>query len=123
MQIETKLIVVKIIHTLVWLFFNFVIFYMLYAVFVNRLDARLWMGYGLVILEGITLVIFKCSCPITNIARKYSISSKDNFDIYLPNWLAKYTVLIYTSLLAVVTIITIYRLINRQTIIALFVNQ
>jgi hypothetical protein len=107
----TKLVVVKIIHTLVWIFFNIVIFYMLYAVIENKLDALLWMGYGLVALEVITLVIFKCSCPITTIARRYSISSKDNFDIYLPNWLAKYTVPIYSSILAVVTIITIYHLI------------
>jgi hypothetical protein len=112
MHNHTKLIIVKIIHTLVWIFFNFVIFYMLYAVFTNKLDAWLWIGYGLVTLEGVTLLIFKCSCPITNVARKYSISSKDNFDIYLPNWLAKNTVLIYSSVLAVVTIITIYQLIR-----------
>jgi hypothetical protein len=109
---ETKLIVVKIIHTLVWIFFNVVIFYMLYAVIINKLDAWLWIGYGLIALEGVTLIIFKCSCPITNIARKYSISSKDNFDIYLPNWLAKNTVFIYTSILAIVTILTIYQLIK-----------
>jgi len=112
MRNETKLAVVKIIHTLVWIFFNTVIFYMLYAVLVGKLDVWLWTGYGLVALEGITLVIFKCSCPITNIARKYSISSKDNFDIFLPNWLAKHTVPIDTSILGLVTIITIYHLIK-----------
>jgi hypothetical protein len=112
MNNETKLIVVKIVHTLIWIFFNIVIFYMLYAVLINKLDVWLWIGYGLVTLEGVTLVIFKCSCPITNIARKYSISSKDNFDIYLPNWLAKHTVPIYTSILLVVTLITIYHLIR-----------
>jgi hypothetical protein len=110
MHNETKLIVVKVIHTMVWIFFNIVIFYMLYAVIVNKLNAWLWIGYGLVALEGLTLVVFKCSCPITNIARRYSISSKDNFDIYLPNWLAKHTVVICVSILVVVTIITIYRL-------------
>jgi hypothetical protein len=97
---------------MVWMFFNTVIFYMLYAVIINKLDARLLIGYGLVGLEGLTLVIFKCSCPITNLARKYSISSKDNFDIYLPNWLAKHTVLISVSILTVVTIINVYQLIK-----------
>jgi hypothetical protein len=97
---------------MVWMFFNTVIFCMLYAVIINKLDARLWIGYGLVGLEGLTLVIFKCSCPITNLARKYSISSKDNFDIYLPNWLAKHTVLISVSILTAVTIINVYQLIR-----------
>ena len=107
-----KLIIIKIIHTLVWIFFNIIIFYMLYAVIINKLGTWLWIGYGLIALEGVTLIIFKCACPITIIARRYSISSKDNFDIYLPNWLAKNTVLIYTSMLAVVTIIAVFQLVK-----------
>ena len=107
---ETKLIIIKTVHTLIWLFFNFVIFYMLYAVIVNKLDAWLWIGYALVILEGLTLLIFKFFCPLTIMARKYSDSTSDNFDIYLPNWLARYTKLIYTSIMVIIFIITIYRL-------------
>ena len=109
---EAKLIFIKTIHTLVWLFFNVVIFYMLYAVIENKLDKWLWIGYGLFLLEGIILLYFKFFCPLTIIARKYSNSTKDNFDIYLPNWLAKYNKLIYTSILGVIIIITIYRLLN-----------
>ena len=53
---ETKLTLIKIIHTLIWLFFNFVIFYMFYAAVVNKLDVWLWIGCGLIFLEGITLL-------------------------------------------------------------------
>jgi len=112
MQNETKLTVIKIIHTVIWIFFNVVIFYMLYAVLVNKLDIWLWIGYGLFLLEGITLLIFKLFCPLTVMARKYSNSTKDNFDIYLPNWLAKYTKLIYTSILGIIILITIYQLLR-----------
>ena len=112
MKIETKLIQVKIIHTLIWLFFNFVIFYMLYAVSTNKLDIWLWVGYGFIILEGLTLLIFKFICPLTLIARKYSNSPKDNFDIYLPNWLARYTKFIYTIIMIIIIIITIYQLLK-----------
>ncbi len=112
MSAETKLIIIKIIHTLIWLFFNFVIFYMLYAVSVGKIDASLWIGYGLFILEGITLLIFKLSCPLTIMARKYSNSAKDNFDIYLPNWLAKYTKLIYTTILMFIIVLTLYQLLK-----------
>jgi hypothetical protein len=83
---------------------------MLYAVIANKLDGWLWIGYGLIILEGITLLIFKLYCPLTIIARKYSNSSKANFDIYLPNWLAKHNKLIYTSILGVIIILTIYQM-------------
>lgn len=112
MKSETKLTLIKITHTLIWLFFNFVIFYMFYAAVVNKLDVWLWIGYGIIFLEGIILVIFKSFCPVTVLARKYSNSTKDNFDIYLPNWLAKYNKLIYTLILVIVIIITAYQLLK-----------
>ena len=55
MESKTKLTLIKIIHTLIWIFFNFVIFYMLYAAIANKLDRWLWIGYGFVFLEGLTL--------------------------------------------------------------------
>jgi len=109
---KTKLIIIKIIHTLIWVFFNLVIFYMLYAVIADKIDKWLWIGYGLIILEGITLLVFKFFCPLTILARKYSDSTKDNFDIYLPNWLARYTKLIYTGIMGIILLITIYRLLD-----------
>jgi len=112
MRNETKLTLIKIVHTIIWLFFNVVIFYMLYAVLINKLDIWLWIGYGLFILEGIILLIFKFFCPLTVMARKYSGSTKDNFDIYIPNWLARHNKLIYTSILVIIFIITIYQLLK-----------
>ena len=112
MDSNTKLILIKVIHTLIWIFFNFVIFYMLYAAIANKIDVWLWIGYGLIVLEGIALLTFKLQCPLTLMARKYSNSTEDNFAIYLPNWLSKYTMLIYTSILTIIFIITIYQIIN-----------
>lgn len=108
---ENKLLIVKIIHTIIWLFFNVVIFYLLYAVIINKIDIWVWICIGLVLLEGLVLLFFKMFCPLTIIARKYSDSTKDNFDIFLPNWLAKYNKLIYTSIFVVAIVILIYQLI------------
>jgi hypothetical protein len=110
MTAASKLRLIKILHTLVWLFFNTVIFYMLYAVIANKLDYRLWICYGLIALEGLTLLLFKMYCPLTVWARKYSASTKENFDIYLPNWLAKYNKLIYTFIVAGITVVILLRL-------------
>jgi hypothetical protein len=108
---ENKLLIVKIIHTIIWLFFNVVIFYLLYAVIINKIDIWVWICIGLVLLEGLVLLFFKMFCPLTIIARKYSNSTKDNFDIFLPNWFAKYNKLIYTSIFVVAIVILIYQLI------------
>jgi len=112
MKIETKLTLIQSIHTAVWIFFNFVIFYMLYAAIANKLDLWLWIGYGFVFLEGLTLLTFQSHCPLNLLARKFSNSTKDNFDIYLPSWLAKYTKLIYTTIFAIIFIITLYQMLN-----------
>jgi hypothetical protein len=110
MNIESKLILIKIIHTLVWLFFNGVLFYMAYAVAVNKIDKWVWIGVALIVLEGVVLMTFNKMCPITVVARRYSDSTKDNFDIYLPNWLAKYNKLIYTTLFFFIVCGLIYRI-------------
>ncbi|MEO8769638.1 MAG: hypothetical protein ABI402_06125 [Ferruginibacter sp.] len=109
---KLKLIRVKIIHTLIWIFFNLVISYMLYAVVINKIDKWLWIGYIIIFLEITTLLYFKLSCPITIVARRYSISRKPNFDIFLPVWLAKYNRIIYAGILITVIFITVYRLLN-----------
>jgi len=110
MDPNIKLLLIKTIHTIIWLFFNVVIFYLYYAVVSNRIDKWTWICIGLVLMEGLVLILFKRSCPITLVARKYSQSKKDNFDIYLPNWLAKHNKLIYTSLFIAVVLILILRL-------------
>jgi len=107
-----ELRIIKIIHTLIWIFFNVVIFYFLYTVIVDQIDAWSWICLGLISLEGLVLVVFKNVCPITIIARKYSQSTQHNFDIYLPNWLAKYNKLIYSTLVLIAVVILIYRLLG-----------
>ena len=109
MVASSKLIIIKTIHTLIWLFFNAVIFYLYYAAISNRIGKWVWIGIGLIVLEGLVLLVFKRMCPVTLIARKYSGSTKDNFDIFLPNWLAKYNKQIYTALFVIVLVILLYR--------------
>src|SRR5207344_3385366 len=112
MNDQNRLILLKSLHTLVWVFFNVVIFYLLYAVIVNKIDRWVWICLGLILLEGLILLIFKSFCPITVVARKYSDSDKANFDIYLPNWLAKYNKQIYTAFVLIAVLILIYRLLG-----------
>ncbi len=96
-----KLVFIKIIHTSIWVIMNLVVFYLLYAVINNMIDKWILVGIGIIGLEWLVLLIFRGDCPFTLEARKYSNSTKDNFDIYLPNWLAKYNKLIYIILFAI----------------------
>jgi hypothetical protein len=106
-----KLFLVKLLHTLIWIFFNVVIFYLLYAVIVNRIDEWVWICLGAILVEGLVLLLFKTVCPVTLVARKYSDSKAENFDIFLPLWLAKYNKEIYTAIVFIALIILVYRMV------------
>jgi len=106
----TRLTVIKTLHTMIWVFYNVVIFYLLYAVLTNKINKWVWISIGLVLLEAIVLLVFKMKCPLTVVARKYSDSTKDNFDIYIPNWLARNNKLIYTSLFIIAVLVLVYQL-------------
>jgi len=109
MNAANRLLLIKWVHTLIWLFFVVVIFYILYSGIFNDVSIYTWVGIGLIVGEGIVLLVFKMFCPLTVMARKYSDSQKHNFDIFLPNWLAKYNKLIFTTLYVIGLIIVLIR--------------
>lgn len=108
----TKLILIKLVHTLIWLGFNAIIGYFLYAVVSNQIGVLVWIAIGLIVLEAAVLLAFGNQCPLTVMARRYSNSAKANFDIYLPEWLAKYNKQIYTAIFLLGIAILVYRLAN-----------
>lgn len=107
------LTLIKVLHTLIWAFFVVVIGYVLYSGIAGRITTYTWIGIGLVVLEGAVLWRFNGACPLTRWARKYSDSKKDNFDIYLPNILARYNQHIFTTLFFVGVVLVCYRVLVR----------
>ena len=110
MKDNTKLVLVKLLHTVIWIFFNVVIFYLLYAVIINKIDIWVWVCLAFIGLEVFILLIFRSVCPVTLIAERYSDSDRANFDIYLPHWLAKYNKRIYSVIVLIALVILVYRL-------------
>jgi len=45
---------------------------------------------GLVWIECLVLVFNRGRCPLTDVAGRYTEVRGANFDIYLPEWLARY---------------------------------
>lgn len=111
MTTEQKLTKIKFIHTGIWVFYNIVIGYLLYAVISGKIDRWMWICLGMIFMEALILVVFNKTCPITILARKYSNSSKDNFDIFLPEWLARNNKIIYSIIVGVSLLILMVRLI------------
>ena len=102
MSSAQKLILVKVGHTAIWCFFNVVIGYMLYAVIVDRIDHWVWLCLGLVAVEVMVLVLFKMFCPLTLLARRYTEDTRPNFDIYLPEFIARHNKTIYGAIVVLI---------------------
>ncbi|KAB3538538.1 hypothetical protein F8154_01800 [Alkaliphilus pronyensis] len=105
-----KLFCIKLIHTVIWIFYVFIIGYILYAGINNKIDIFLFIAIGLVVLEGIVLLAFKWKCPLTVLGYKYTDNREIGFDIFLPKWVAKNNKVIFTAIFVVGLLITLYRL-------------
>lgn len=111
MDARGKFVAIKSLHTAIWVGYNIVIGYLLYAVIADRIDRWFWIGLGLVGLEVLVLLAFRLYCPLTLVARRYSDSTAPNFDIYLPQGIAKYNKEIYGVVMVLVLIGLVVRLV------------
>ena len=112
MTVHSALLLVKLLHTIIWIFFVSVIGYVLYAGASDTIDVWAWTAIGLVLLEGMVLALNKGKCPLTPLAARYTEDRRDNFDIFLPLWIARYNKHIFTPLFAVGVILVVYRSIS-----------
>ena len=82
-------VAIKLLHTVVWLFFASCIVAIPVAGWQHkfRLAAVLC---GLVLIECLVLAANHFRCPLSDLAARFTPELAPNFDIYLPNWLARY---------------------------------
>jgi hypothetical protein len=97
MDDRTALTAVKLLHTIVWAFFVACIVAAPFATALGHLSAALLL-VGLVTLEAAVLLLNRWACPLTGVAARYTKDRAENFDIFLPRWLAKYNKQIFTPL-------------------------
>ena len=86
---DCRLTMIKLLHTTVWAAFAGCI--VAIPVFTLHERFRLAAMFALIVLgEVIVLAINRWRCPLTPIAARYTDDRRANFDIYLPEWLARY---------------------------------
>jgi hypothetical protein len=95
-----RLRAVRLLHTAVWA---------LFAACVVAIPALTWRRqFGiaavlatLVLAEVAVLWLNRWSCPLTAVAARYTDDRRANFDIYLPEWLARCNKQIFGPLFAI----------------------
>jgi hypothetical protein len=89
--------IVKVAHTIIWA---------LFATAVLAIAPLAWVGayryasflIALVFVEVLILIANGWRCPLTAVAARFTDDRHDNFDIYLPEWLARHNKLLFGSL-------------------------
>jgi hypothetical protein len=97
MDPRTALILVKGVHTVAWVFLAGSVVAIPICAVKGRLRLALLFS-AFVLVETGVLAVNHMRCPLTNVAARYTSDRRDNFDIYLPEWLARYNKLIFGSL-------------------------
>lgn len=99
---------VKVLHTAVWAFF---------ATSILAIPVLAWVGQyryagaliAVVLLEVMVLVANGWRCPLTDVAARFTDDRRENFDIYLPVWLARHNKVLFGFLYVVGIVFTVTR--------------
>jgi hypothetical protein len=99
---------IKLIHTVVWVFMVGCIV----AIPIVAVQGRFLIAValsGVVFAECLVLAFNRCRCPLTDLARRCTEERADNFDIYLPLWLARNNKTIFGLLLTLGEMVLLWR--------------
>jgi hypothetical protein len=99
MSDETALRAIKVTHTLVWAIFAGCILAIPFFAWRSQMRMAVIL-IVVVMIEVAVLIVNRMRCPLTDVAARYTNDRDDNFDIYLPPWLARYNKHIFGTLFA-----------------------
>ena len=111
-QDARRLFQIKLLHSVIWAFFVIVIGYIVYAGIANVLGPPVWIAIGLIVMEGVILLLNNGGCPLTPMAARYTERREDNFDIFLPLWLARYNKHIFSGIFFLAVGLVVYRMLS-----------
>jgi hypothetical protein len=108
MSPASALRLVKAAHTLIWAFFAGCILAVPVAAWARRFDWAVLLA-AVVFVEVFIIVTNRWRCPLTDVAARHTADRADNFDIYLPLWLARHNKTVFGTLYVVGLLVTLAR--------------
>jgi hypothetical protein len=85
---STALKLTRAAHTVVWALLAGCVLAIPVASWGDHHGAAAWLA-AIVAVEVLVLALNHGRCPLTSLAARYTEDRRDNFDIYLPEWLAR----------------------------------
>ena len=105
---QGQLRTIKTLHTLAWAFFAGSIIAMPICSWGRHYGCALVLA-AIVSFEVFILAVNRWRCPLTAVAARYTADRRPNFDIYLPEWLARHNKGIFGTLFVLGLLFTLAR--------------
>jgi hypothetical protein len=105
---DATLIILKTIHTIIWIVMTTANFVGFYFAFIGRFNWLFFLCVALLGGEIVVIIVNRWHCPLTDVMAQYTVDRRPNFDIYLPEWLARNNIKIFSVLLAVEGLIVLF---------------
>ncbi len=99
---------VKLVHTIIWAFFVACIVAIPLFTALSRFRLA-FLFVAIVGFEVVVLMLNRMTCPLTDVAARYTSDRRANFDIYLPEWLARNNKTIFGTLYLMATLVLLAR--------------
>jgi len=99
---------VRVVHTVVWAFFAGCVVAIPIAAAAGALRVAVVL-IGVVLVEVAILAANRWRCPLTDVAARYTEERREDFDIYLPLWLARHNKRVFGALYVLGALITLWR--------------
>jgi hypothetical protein len=100
-------VAIKLLHTAVWALLAGCILALPITALFRRFDWGIILTV-IILVECAVLALNMGRCPLTNLAVRFTDDRADNFDIYLPNWVARHNKAIFGTLFVVNELIVVW---------------
>ena len=91
---------IKLLHTAVWVVLAGCVLALPISPLLHHFDWAVILT-AVILVECGVLALNKGRCPLTDLAARFTDDRQENFDIYLPNWLARHNKKLFGTLFVV----------------------
>lgn len=91
---------------------SFCVVYALFRGIAGRVTPWTWVAVGLLLVEGVVLVVSGWTCPLTLLAERVGAARGSVTDIFLPKWLADRIFPVCGTAYAVALVLIVWRVLR-----------
>jgi len=104
---------IKLVHTIIFWVFSGCVVYALFSGLADRITTWTWVAVGVIVLEGVALMLAGWTCPLTLLAERQGATRGSVADIFLPKWFADRIFPVCGTTYGVAVAVILFRVLSR----------